>query len=127
MRGWLNRLAVWRSKGTETPNIPDGWTDDMSIVLPPGRTVAELVEHVIQAALGQTPQDELARDVEARFGLSRDDAALALDRTFGGIVRAATRNPENRPSRDKDPVAWTSFHRATRDPSIIAALYPDFA
>ena len=66
MRVWLNRLAVWRSKGTETSNAPEGWTDDLSIRLPPGRTVDELVEQVIQAALREAPDDAIAREVMTR-------------------------------------------------------------
>jgi hypothetical protein len=44
------------------------------------------------------------------FGLSADDATLAWDRTFGGLVRASTRNRANCPPQDKDPIAWESFH-----------------
>ena len=85
----------------------------------------ELVEHVIRAALRDKPADAIEREVMTKFGLSPDDAALLLDRTFGGIVRAATRNPENCPARDKDPVAWTSYQRATQHPFIIDKLYPE--
>jgi len=87
----------------------------------------ELVEHVIQAALGDTPNDVIEREVMTKYELSPDDAALLLDRTYGGIARAATRNPENCPARDKDPVAWTSYQRATQEPSIIAVLYPEYS
>jgi hypothetical protein len=107
--------------------IPEGWTDDMTIPLSPGRTAAEVVEFVLQAALRDLPDDELERLLAAEFLLSPDDAALARDRSFGGLVRAATRNPENCPARDKDPLAWESFQRGTRDPSLIARIYPQFA
>jgi hypothetical protein len=107
--------------------IPEGWTDDMTIPLPPGRTVEEVVEFVLQAALCRTPDNETERLLAAEFQLSADDAALARDRSFGGLVRAATRNPENCPVRQKDPLAWESFQRGTRDPSLIARIYPQFA
>jgi hypothetical protein len=54
------------------------------------------------------------------------DAALARDRAYGGIVRAATGNSRNCPQRDKHPIAWESFQRARRDPSIIGRIYPQF-
>ncbi len=107
--------------------IPEGWTDDMNIPLSPGRTVEEVVEFVIQAALRGTPDETTERLLAAEFLLSPEDAALARDRTFGGIVRAATRNHENCPRREKDPVAWESFQRATRDSSLVARIYPQYA
>ena len=107
--------------------IPEGWTDDMNIPLPPGRTVEKVVDYVIQAALRGTPNETTEHLLAAEFLLSPEDAALARDRTCGGIVRAATRNPENCPRREKDPMAWESFQRATRDPSIVARIYPQYA
>ena len=109
-------------------NMPDGWiwTDDMTIPLPPGRTVEELVDSVIQAAIGGTLDDTTEHALIATFGRSPEDAALARDRTLGGIVRASTRNPANCPARDKDPLAWTSYHRARQEPSIIATIYPQY-
>jgi hypothetical protein len=103
-------------------DLPEGWTDDLTVALAPGRTVEDLVEHVIQAALRSVDASVLEREVRVAFGLSEDDAALALDRVFGGITRAATRNPANCPDRNKDPIAWTSFTRASREPSIIAVI-----
>jgi hypothetical protein len=124
VQSWLGRLAVWLTRGTETSSLPEGATDDLSVPLPSGQTVDELVDHVIRGLLRHTDEDALARELVTRFNLSSDDAWLVLDRTRGGIVRAATLYPGNRPPRDKDPVAWTSFQRATEDPSVIAALHP---
>ncbi|MGC3968485.1 MAG: hypothetical protein QM775_14240 [Pirellulales bacterium] len=62
----------------------------------------------------------------AEFQLSPYDAALVRDRTFGGIVRAATGNEVNCPDRTKDPIAWQSFQNAILDPGIIARIYPQF-
>jgi len=42
-------------------------------------------------------------------------------------VRAATRNPANRPAPDKDPIAFESFQRGEADRSLIARIYPEFA
>ena len=107
--------------------MPDGWTDDMNIPLPPSRTVEDVVQFVIQAPLGGTADADIERLLSAEFLLSPDDAALARDRIFGGIVRAATRRIENCPRRETDPMAWESFQRATRDPSIVAMIYPEYA
>ena len=121
---WLRRLF---HKPTAVPSLPEGWTDDMTIPLPTGRTAAEVVEFVIQAALGGTPDEVIEGRLAAEFALSPDDAALARDRSFGGLVRAATRIAANCPARDKDPLAWESFHRGMRDRSLVARIYPQFA
>ena len=104
--------------------VPPGLTDDMNVVLPPGRTVKEIVQFIIQAALRGTPDNTTEQLLVAEFQLSPDVAELVRDRTFGGIVRAATRNEVNRPDRNQDPIAWQSFELATWDPSIIARIYP---
>jgi hypothetical protein len=114
-------------KETPVSTIPEGWTDDMKVPLPPGRTAADVADYVIDAALSGKRDDEVEGGLASSFGLSAEQAALARDRAFGGVVRAATRNSSNCPSREKDPVAWESFQRATRDPSVVARLYPRYA
>jgi hypothetical protein len=104
-----------------------GWTDDLTIQLPPGRTVTELVEFVLQSALRGTTAEQIDRLFAGEFGLSPDDAELARDRSFGGLVRAATRNPLNCSESGKDPVAWESFQRGMHDPSLVARIFPEFA
>lgn len=103
--------------------IPDRWTDDMNIVLPAGLTVEHVVDTVLRAAMRRESYESI---IEALVvdGISASDAALAWDRVHGGVVRAATGNPTNCPDRSKDPLAWTSFHRAMGDTTIIHALYP---
>ncbi len=103
------------------------WTDDLSIPMPDGRTVADLVDVTVPLLLTSASEDEVHRVLEARFGLSAEDAEFACERTGGGLVRAATRNPQNCPDADQDPVAWESFQRGMRDPSLIARIYPQFA
>lgn len=108
--------------------IPDGWTDDLTIPLPAGRTVADFVEFVIQAALSGTPDaDQIEQELMTTFGISLADAALVRDRVFGGIVRAATGNAANQPDATKDPFAYESYERATRERSIITAIYPELS
>lgn len=112
---------------TTNPGLPPGVvvTDDLSITLPPGRTVAEVVEFVLQAALRHAPADEIEASLRAEFALSEDHAFLARDRTAGGLIRAATRNEANRPPADKDPVAWESYRRGVADPTLLARIDPD--
>lgn len=102
-----------------------GWTDDMTVQLPAGRTVAELVEFVLQSGLRGTAADEIDRLLVTEFRLSPDDAELARDRAFGGLVRAGTLNPMNSPDPGKDPVAWESFQRGTREPALVTRIFPE--
>lgn len=99
-------------------------TDDMTVVLPSGRSVAEVVELVILGCLDGRSAAEIEARLSSEFGLSPEDAAVARDRACGGLVRAGTRVPENRPSPVKDPVAWESYQRGTRDPSLVSRIYP---
>ena len=78
-------------------------------------------------SIGKSEREGIENALVETIGLSQDDAALAWDRVHGGIVRASTGNEANCPSKDKDPLAWLSFHKATADNSIIAAVYPKFA
>jgi hypothetical protein len=105
--------------------LPDGsvLTDDMTIALPPGRAMAELVDMVIRGGLADASSEEIEGQLSAEFGLSADDAALARDRAFGGLFRAGTGNPANRPSENKDPVAWESYQRGLREPLIVSRIF----
>ncbi len=107
-------------------SIPEGWTDDISIPLPPGLQVEDIVEVVLSSAIRNVPHEDVLGGLAA-LGLSAEDAALAYDRVLGGLVRAATRNPANTPSKEKDPIAHASFLRCQRDPSLIAAIRPGWA
>lgn len=111
------RLAKARPGTHEAPASTAGYTDDLTIALPPGRSIAELVDVILTAALDNTPAEQIERLLVDQFGLSDDDADLARDRALGGLVRAATGNPANRPDPDKDPVAAKSHQRATTDPT----------
>lgn len=104
----------------------NGWTDDMNITLPPGRTVEEFVKFVIEQGLSGICDEENENKLVATFGISQDDAALVRDRVFGGIVRAAMGNPSNKPNAVKDPFAYASYQYAKREPSIMQAFYPQF-
>jgi hypothetical protein len=98
-------------------------TEDLSIALPPGRTVDEIVDAVLRAELRKLPFDVLIAQL-VTLGLDQDDAMFAHDRVLGGVVRASTGDPQNAPPRDQDPIAWASYQRCLRDPSLVAALRP---
>src|SRR5215469_15774655 len=122
--------AAWLAKAQPVQGPPGGqlvWTDDMSIRLPPGRVVAEVVDFVLQATLRGVTDDEIELALAREFALNAGDAHIARDRTFGGLVRAASRNPLNRPAPDKDPIAFESFQRVEADRSLIARIYPEYA
>jgi hypothetical protein len=108
-----------------TPQIPEGWTDDCSVQLRPGCTLEALVNFVIEQQVAKVSADSTVQELATRFVIE-DDAEFALDRVLGGIVRAATGNPANCPDPTKDPVAWMSYQRAIREPAIIEAIRPEY-
>ncbi|WP_427886145.1 hypothetical protein ACQHIV_26545 [Kribbella sp. GL6] len=100
-------------------------TDDLSVPLPPGRTVADVVDLVLGLVDRGASADEVEGALGREFGLNADDAALARDRVFGGLVRAATKNPANAPSPVKDPIAHESYRRGVADPGLVRKHNPD--
>jgi len=108
-------------------NIPEGWTDDMTIVVPTGRSLDDIVDYVLQATIRQETPSNMVRHLTMEFGLTQSDAELALDRACGGVVRAATGRQDNCPSKEKDPMAWLSFQRCLKQPALIGAIFPWFA
>lgn len=107
-------------------NVPEGWTDDMTIVVPTGRRIDDIVDYVLQATIRRETPSNTVRHLIQEFGLTQSDAQLALDRTCGGVVRAATGRQENCPAKEKDPLAWLSFQRCMKHPELIGAIYPQF-
>ena len=107
--------------------IPDGWTDDLTIAVPTDRSLDDVVDYCLQATIRKEPPEKIVQHLMVEFGLSRSDAELALDRSCGGVVRAATGRQDNCPAREKDPMAWLSFQRCLKQPELIVAIYPQFA
>jgi hypothetical protein len=107
--------------------VPEGWTDDMTIVVPTGRSLDDIVDYVLQATIQRETPSNMVRHLTTEFGLTQGDAELALDRTCGGVVRAATGRRDNCPPKEKDPMAWLSFQRCLKQPELIGALYPQLA
>jgi len=90
--------------------LPEGWTDDMRIAIDP-RRIEALVSFLIDGNVNFTDWKSMHKRLMQDFGLSESDAYLALDRVPGGMVRAVTGNPDNRPDPIKDPLAHMSFQR----------------
>jgi len=120
-------VRCWRDRLSRVSHLPPGWTDDMNVELPDGVTVDEVTDFVLAQVGLVKSAPELEHMLHVTFGLSVPAAELVRDRVCGGVVRVATGRLENRPSKDKDPFAWTSYGQATDDPSIITAMYPQFA
>jgi len=108
-------------------NLPEGWTDDMNIAVGNGHSLEELVDYVLQSTASSDGKAAMVEHLSHEFGLSQADAELALDRAYGGMVRAVTGQTANCPAKDKDPVAWISFHKCLKQPELIAAISPGFA
>jgi len=104
---WLRRF----SQRKHVASAPDGCTDDLSVQLPGGRTVEELVDHILASNHGGRQHETLIAELGTEFGLSNDDAELSVDRVCGGMVPAVTCSRTNCPNRLKDPIAWASFQR----------------
>lgn len=109
------------------PNLPEGWTDDLNITVDADHNLDEVVEYVFQSVIRHDTGAVITRHLCEKFALSPADAELALDRTHGGVVRAATGRTDNCPVKEKDPVAWISFQKCLKNPNLIAAIRPEYA
>ena len=100
---------------------PDGF--DVSIDLPDGVTHQDLNRFVVEQFLAGV--EDLEGALVSTYGLSPKDAFLARERTFGGIVRAATDNPANEPDPRLDPVAHSSYALTKANRWVVDAVYPE--
>lgn len=57
--------------------IPEGWTDDMTIPLPPGLAVEEIVELILRA-WGEGAEYETTIEKLVSLGLPEEDACLCI-------------------------------------------------
>jgi hypothetical protein len=62
--------------------LPEGWTDDMNVIIPTGHSVDEVVDYVITSALNGKTDSETEARLRSEFGLSENDAALARNSDF---------------------------------------------
>ena len=106
--------------------LPGGFTADVKIALPKRQSVDAIVDFVLQALSEGEQPAALQKKLVADFHLSTEDAALAIDRVCGGVVRAATGHRDSRPARKNDPMAWISFERCLEMPELVPAIYRKF-
>lgn len=112
--GSLGRaFGAGASAGSEPPpreeSAPEGWTDDLSLSVAPGYDLEDLVDFILESETQRLPESALFEVLTMRFGLTYDDARLALDRVGGGRARAP--NPANEPDARKDPIAHITYRR----------------
>lgn len=105
---WFRRLSRAKSASSDS----GGWTHNLSINLRPGRTLDELVAAIFAARKEGRQHELVIAQLREEFGLSVEDAQLAIDRVCSGIVRAMTGNRANCPDRTRDPIGWLSFQRS---------------
>jgi hypothetical protein len=106
-------------------NIPEGWTDDMSVPLPSETSVDDVAKFVMEASFLGKNEEDIINELVSTHGISFEDGDLILDRIFGGIFRASTNNSLNRPNAQKDPFAYSSYDMAIKNREIIAFFYPE--
>ena len=78
-----------RARELAMTDIPEGWTDEMSIALPSGSSHDEVVDVLLRLEANKAAPETIGAEL-LRLGLTEEDALLAHDRTLGGLVRAAT-------------------------------------
>jgi hypothetical protein len=100
-----------------------GSTFDCSVNLPHGGSVDEIVQLVLGCRRESIGYEATVAKL-MMYGLSHDDAEVAIDRVQGGLVRASTNNSSNEPDRTLDPLAYASYHRARVDRSLTALAAP---
>jgi len=104
------------------------WVDDtifqFAAQSPTGLSYADLAKHITDQAIVHPDLDSLKRDIASMFCMSERDALTAIDRTLGGICRAATLWHGACPDNAIDPVGAAAFNLALTDHSILDAVYP---
>jgi len=74
--------------------------------------IAKDVVDLVFAELPVFPEvATVCNKLRERFGISEEEALLAIDRVPGGIIRALTGVPQNRPDPIADPLAHIAFEK----------------
>lgn len=90
-------------------NKSAGMTDDLSVNIKNGKSNKELTQVIMDFLLQGKDDDLMIKESMNLFGLSDDDANLAIDQVSSGIVGALTGYLEKKPNKNKDPIGWLSF------------------
>lgn len=95
--------------------------------LPHNVTEQQIVEQIIESALNNVSDIESEKNLVCKFGLQPEQATLAKNSVFKGLVSATIQsNIVNRPKREEDSLAWLSFQKAIAEPSIMIKVYGEF-
>jgi hypothetical protein len=104
------------------------WVDDtvfrFTVSLPRGASYREFAACILDAARTHPDLHTLQKRLASLYFISEREALTAIDRALGGVVRAATMNPQSCPDASIDPVAAAAFEVSTADPTIIDSIFP---
>lgn len=107
------------------------WVDEkvfrFAVPLPDGMSHSDLAALIVDHAIVHPDLDTLQLEISISFLISEQDALTAIDRTLGGICRAATLWPPACPDPGIDPVAAAAFVLASNDHTILDSVYPDWS
>jgi hypothetical protein len=75
----------------------------------------DVMRNVVDLVLEELPAfadiSTVCKKLRDQYGLSEEVALLAIDRVPGGIIRALTGAPQNRPDPIDDPFAHMAFEK----------------
>src|SRR5262245_47499616 len=91
---------------------PHNWTDDLTVRVAPWLTLDELVDYVLSNKTDGNSTIAILEAINLRFGLSFDDARLAVDRARSGRNRAES--GWQAPDSIKDPMAYLAYQKSLR-------------
>jgi hypothetical protein len=93
------------------------YPDDLRITVAPEHTLDEIVEVILDHEPRRSGLADLFALHTTSFGLSYDDARLAMDRLAAGRARTATGQKGNAPNPSRDSVTYISYLRAMGTPA----------
>ena len=103
--------------------MPRGWTDDCSVALPTGRSVDDVVELVLACRRKQFSHRTTIAELMS-FGLSNEDAEVAIDRAQGGLYVGVIHREG---ATVFDPASFVSASREAVSRSTPAVAVPGIA
>jgi hypothetical protein len=87
------------------------FTDDCRVTINNGSGHEELALDIFKMIENSIEDSVLYSTIQQKYLLSEDDLYFAVERVYGGIIRGVTKNKFNEPKREKDPLAYHSFHK----------------
>jgi hypothetical protein len=122
------RPMVATEWGSMVDAASEEWVDKtifrFTVELPQGVSCDALVAFILEKARGEPDLKLLLTQLAAQFQITEKQALTTIDRALGGVARAAALNPAACPDVSIDPVGCSAFIQASKDHSIIDAVYP---